>query len=333
LEEIVRKFKILPLTLPFSFPVRPLLVVACLFPLAAESARADLIACATIETAWTAVSADASHDERVALYDSAYNDSDCDGGTIEAFGTEIIRAQLDSLLPFENLDAFSGDLGTLEQALLDLQEYGSHWRVSYFLGEIQRRQHQVLPALRAYQDALGLIDDEELTPDEPDHHMIARVRDRLDELAVVAAQVSSAPEDIRIPTTRSGQAISQYSFATRGYKRKKTLVPIQFEYDQAIMTEAGRSSFQDVRQALEKQGAPDIRVIGHTDPTGSAAYNLDLSLRRANAIREALLNTGYTGTIEVDGRGETEPFRFDDPALYSEDLRNQAHRRVEFVRN
>lgn len=323
----------LPLTLLRSSFPGSLVFALYLLPLAAGPAQADLIACETIRTAWSSVAADASHDEKVSLYDRAYNDSDCDGATIEAFGTDIVRARLELIVPFDSLDAYAGDLDSLEQTLLDLQEFGSDWRMSYFLGEIHRRKQQVLPALRAYQDALGLIDDAELTPDEPDHRMIARLRDRLDELAVVAAQVSSAPEDIRIPTTRSGQAISQYSFATRGYKRKKTLVPIQFEYDEAIMTEAGRSSFQDLRQTLEKQGAPDIRVVGHTDPTGSAAYNLELSIRRANAVREALLNTGYTGTITVDGKGETEPFRFDDPALYAEELRNQAHRRVEFVRN
>lgn len=309
----------------------PLALVLLLFP--HTSAKADLLDCEALKQAWSSIAANASHDEKVSLYDRAYNDSDCDGATIEAFGADILRSQLNTIVPFESLSSYSGSLSGLEQALLDLQEFGSHWRVSYFLGEIYRQQQQVLPALRAYQEALGLIDDLELTPEEPEHRMIAQLRDRLDELAVVAAQVSSAPEDIGIPVTRSGQTISQYSFATRGYKRKKTLVPIQFEYNETVLTQAGRRSFQDVRDALEKQGSPNIRVVGHTDPTGSAAYNLDLSLRRANAIREALLNTGYSGAVEVDGKGETQPFRFDDPSLYSEDLRNQAHRRVEFVRN
>ncbi|WP_298983731.1 OmpA family protein [uncultured Roseibium sp.] len=300
---------------------------------AAAPAHADLLSCEALKKAWSSISSDASYDEKASLYDQAYNDSDCDGVTVDAFGADIIHSRLDSVVPFDSLASHSGNIEELKETLLDLQEFGEHWRLSYFLGEIYRQQQQVLPALRAYQEALGLVDDEELTPNEPDHRMIARLRDRLDELAVVGAQVSNSPEDVQIPTTRSGQTISQYSFSTRGYKRKKTLVPIQFKYDQAILTEAGRLSFQDVRKTLEAQGNPDIRVVGHTDPAGSDPYNLDLSLRRAQAIREALLNTGYSGRIDVDGKGEAQPFRFDDPSLYSEDLRNQAHRRVEFVRN
>ncbi|MBN9672030.1 OmpA family protein [Labrenzia aggregata] len=161
--------------------------------------------------------------------------------------------------------------------------------------------------------------------------MIARLRDRLDEMAVVVAQISTDPSDIKIPVTRSGQSISQYSFQTRGYGRKKTLVPIQFVYDRDVMTETGRTSFEDAQKALIKQGAPDIQVIGHTDPVGSDAYNVQLSLKRAEAIRRALQASGYAGSIEVVGMGEAQPFRFDDPSLYSEDVRNQAHRRVEFV--
>jgi len=326
----LNRFSIFP---SFYLHLKSFALGLCLLPVFVQASHADLLDCNTLKQAWSSIATDASYDEKVSLYDRAFNDSDCDGTTIEQFGADIINSQLDSVLPGDRLDAYDGPLSGLEQALLDLQEFGEHWRLSFFLGEIYRQQQKVLPALRAYQDALGLMDDEELTPEEPQHRKIALLRDRLDELAVVGAQVSSAPEDIQIPTTRSGQTISQYSFSTRGYKRKRTLVPIQFEYDQAVLTEAGRRSFRDVRKVLEEQGSPNIRVIGHTDPAGSEVYNNELSLRRANAIREALLNTGYSGAIEVEGRGETQPFRFDDPSLYAEDLRNQAHRRVEFVRN
>ena len=40
---------------------------------------------------------------------------------------------------------------------------------------------------------------------------------------------------------------------------------------------------------------------------------------------------GYPGAITVVGKGEDEPFRFDDPGLYSLEVRHQAHRRVELV--
>lgn len=307
-------------------------ICVLLLPFASTGASAALVSCDSVEAAWRNLPLGASHQDRVEIYDQAYNDSDCDGSVVEAIGAEIIDAELDRIAPFQDLDAYGGDLNTLKGQLDDLQTFGSHWRISYLSGEILRKQHQVQPALRAYQEALGLVDDAELTPAEPAHAMIARLRDRLDEMAVVVAQMSTDPRDIKIPVTRSGDSISQYSFSTRGYQRKKTLVPIQFVYDQDVMTEAGRTSFEDVEKALEKQGFPDIQVIGHTDPVGSDAYNMALSLKRASAIKRALQSAGYTGAIEVLGMGESQPFRFDDPSLYSQDVRNQAHRRVEFVR-
>lgn len=301
-------------------------------PFTASGASAALLSCDSVEKTWRSLPLGATYEDRVAVYDLAYNESDCDGAVVEAFGKEIIDAELDRIAPFQDLDGYGGDLNSLKSQLDVLQAFGSHWRISYLLGEILRKQQQVQPALRAYQEALALVDDEELTPAEPAHATIARLRDRLDEMAVVVAQISDDPDAIKIPVTRSGDSISQYSFSTRGYQRKKTLVPIQFLYDKDVMTEAGLTSFRDVAQSLEKQGSPDIQVIGHTDPIGSDAYNMELSLKRANAVRNALLASGYTGSIEVLGMGESQPFRFDDPSLYSQDVRNQAHRRVEFVR-
>ena len=72
-------------------------------------------------------------------------------------------------------------------------------------------------------------------------------------------------------------------------------------------------------------------MVGHTDPVGSAAYNRKLSVERACAVRRALLAERYQGDVDAVGMGESEPFRFDDPGLYSEGHRHQAHRRVELI--
>ena len=51
-----------------------------------------------------------------------------------------------------------------------------------------------------------------------------------------------------------------------------------------------------------------IQVVGHTDSDGDAAYNQQLSERRANAVANILINAGVpSGRLQTFGRGESQP--------------------------
>jgi outer membrane protein OmpA-like peptidoglycan-associated protein len=53
--------------------------------------------------------------------------------------------------------------------------------------------------------------------------------------------------------------------------------------------------------------ATKILVVGHTDTTGSAAYNLKLSERRAKATADALVSSGVSQSVlSVDWKGFTD---------------------------
>lgn len=53
-----------------------------------------------------------------------------------------------------------------------------------------------------------------------------------------------------------------------------------------------------------------IDVVGHTDASGPEAANMALSVQRAIAIRDALIQRGVEASlIQVEGRGEREPLR------------------------
>jgi outer membrane protein OmpA-like peptidoglycan-associated protein len=96
------------------------------------------------------------------------------------------------------------------------------------------------------------------------------------------------------------------------------------------MTGLGQQYAADLTKALDSRGRPRILLVGHTDQIGSAAYNLDLSLRRARAVMRYLTDHGYApATIEVEGRGKSEPLTIVNPTQYSQDQINQMMRRVE----
>ncbi|WP_114972883.1 OmpA family protein [Rhodoferax ferrireducens] len=61
-------------------------------------------------------------------------------------------------------------------------------------------------------------------------------------------------------------------------------------------------------QGLSSQANTEIRVIGHTDSTGSDAINNPLSVNRAASARDYLVSRGVDGRrIQIDGRGSREP--------------------------
>ena len=77
---------------------------------------------------------------------------------------------------------------------------------------------------------------------------------------------------------------------------------------------------------LKENSEMRVEIQGHTDSTGPEAYNQVLSEKRANAIREYLLNQGIaSGRLEVKGYGELDPIASNE----TEEGR-QKNRRVRF---
>jgi outer membrane protein OmpA-like peptidoglycan-associated protein len=69
-----------------------------------------------------------------------------------------------------------------------------------------------------------------------------------------------------------------------------------------------QSDLRVLAQNLNRYPNSTIQVVGHTDNTGSAAYNQDLSERRARAVASILAVNGVSqGRLTAVGRGEGEP--------------------------
>ena len=80
-----------------------------------------------------------------------------------------------------------------------------------------------------------------------------------------------------------------------------------FGFNKANLTAEAARVVADAAEAAQENGAP-VLVVGHTDTSGSQAYNLRLSLRRADAVKGGLTQNGVPADmITVSGKGEDEP--------------------------
>lgn len=88
---------------------------------------------------------------------------------------------------------------------------------------------------------------------------------------------------------------------------------ILFATNSAVVGGNAQRDLRAVAQNLIQYPNTRAEVIGHTDSTGAAAYNMDLSQRRANSVANVLISNGVpAGRIAAVGRGASQPVASND---------------------
>lgn len=106
-----------------------------------------------------------------------------------------------------------------------------------------------------------------------------------------------------------------------------TIGDVLFDTDQAQLKAGGMRSMQKLVVFFKNNPQRRAMVEGFTDSTGSDSHNQELSGRRANAVRTALLDLGVGGDrVTSHGYGESHPVASNDSAGG-----RQLNRRVEIV--
>jgi OOP family OmpA-OmpF porin len=81
-----------------------------------------------------------------------------------------------------------------------------------------------------------------------------------------------------------------------------------FSFNEAELRPKGKTKLDNLVHDLEGTKYEVINVTGYTDRIGSPGYNQKLSMRRADEVKDYLVNKGIPADrIKAEGKGETEP--------------------------
>jgi OmpA-OmpF porin, OOP family len=100
-----------------------------------------------------------------------------------------------------------------------------------------------------------------------------------------------------------------------------------FDWDRSNLSAQALTTIKQAADAFRTKGSARITATGHTDTSGPEAYNMALSLRRANAVKDALVRDGVPAqAITVIGKGESQLL-----VPTADGVREPQNRRVEIV--
>jgi len=100
-----------------------------------------------------------------------------------------------------------------------------------------------------------------------------------------------------------------------------------FDFDRSNITADAQKVITEAAAAAKAGNVSRIQLTGHTDRSGSDQYNMALSLRRGEAVKQALIRLGIpAASIAVIGRGESQPL-----VPTADGVREPQNRRVEIL--
>jgi OmpA-OmpF porin, OOP family len=115
------------------------------------------------------------------------------------------------------------------------------------------------------------------------------------------------------------------------YKQLADALPVRaqsylvyFESGSNQLTKESETQLEEILTVVKSLPAVELSVIGHTDTVGTDAVNDDISMKRAELIRQKLVEKGVnTKSVEAVGRGKRAPL------IPGDNLNEPRNRRVE----
>lgn len=120
---------------------------------------------------------------------------------------------------------------------------------------------------------------------------------------VVGYQMDKQIKELKEQTAGSGIDVTQ-----EGNGILVNLPDVTFAVDSTVITPSFQAALDKVANSMVEYPNSLVDVYGHTDSTGSDAYNMDLSKRRADSVARYLIGRGVSSSrIQTQGMGKNYP--------------------------
>jgi len=197
------------------------------------------------------------------------------------------------------------------------------WETLVRRGDRAEKNKDWKEAARFYNEALDVINNPRKTPQIPSMAQIDKIH-RLASNAMLLAVHTGQSRSVQSCTTMMRGQV-------RGFKIKKHLIPIQFEYATSEFSASGKQAARQLAHCLQENERREVHLIGHTDERGPDEFNMKLSIERAKALKNYLESEGISALMGTSGRGEREPLKLDNPENYTQEEIYALNRRVEVM--
>ena len=191
----------------------------------------------------------------------------------------------------------------------------------------------ILPIVKNVPNASMLIKGDTITVNAPDAAALDKLVADLQAVAPAMTVKAEGPLDeqneIDSSLTASQTAMDNLGQDPdpRDVARALSLQVVNFEVDKAVIPEVNKPLLNNAVKIMQQVPDMKLLIIGHTDKTADAAYNMKLSQERAQAMKDYLVAQGADPSkLITKGMGETDPIA--DNATEQGRFRN---RRIEFA--